>query len=326
MPVYNCGAYLREAIDSVLSQTYSNFELLVLNDGSTDNSREIILSYKDKRIRYIENETNLKLIATLNKGIDLTEGAYITRMDADDTMPPERYEIQMKYMLKHPDVDMCSVWAHVTDENGQRIGELKGIDTSELINVSLFFTNPINHPGILCKSKVLKDNKYKNFLHAEDMELWVSLRDKHYVMVNLPRYLYSYRWYGNNVSNTNAEFQLAQKKKLLQIQLESFFGREVSEVEIDLHHLSLELYRWGNKSVHQLDAEVLQKEKEWLELISKQNRSVQKFSQIDLDAFLCNRWMVCCNFTHKYLKFFSIKLPWYKPGVCYRMVKLLLYK
>jgi len=326
MPVYNCENYLREAVDSVLAQTYTNFELLLINDGSTDRSKDIVLSYNDKRIRYIENETNLKLIATLNKGIDLVKGDYIARMDADDIIPKNRLEVQMNYMLKHPHVDLCSVWAYVVSEDGKKIGKLKGVDSSALINCALFFTNPINHPGILCKSKVLKDNKYKEFLHAEDMELWIALRDKKYVMVNIPKYLYSYRWCENNVSNSNADFQLSQKKRLLQIQLESFFGRNVSESEVDLHHLSFELFRWGNKFHRQLDDELLQKEKEWLETISEQNKKTKTFSRDDLDAFLCSRWLVCCYFSNKIKRFFDIDIPWYKAPVFYRMIKSLVCK
>ena len=326
MPVYNCALYLREAIDSVLAQTYSNFELLLINDGSSDNSKEIILSYIDPRIRYIENERNLKLIATLNKGIDRAKGEYIARMDADDTIPPHRFEVQMNYMLKHPNVDLCSVWAYVMDEHGKKIGKLKGIDTPELINVSLFFTNPINHPGILCKSKVLKDNRYCEFTHAEDMELWIKLRDKGYTLVNIPQYLYSYRWYGNNVSNTNADFQLQQKKKLLKAQLESFLDRTIEGEEVDLHHHSFELYRWGNRKDIIIDSGILKKEKEWLQNISTRNLQKKVFSQVDLDAFLCNRWLVCCVFAHRYKDFFTLKLPWYNIKVLVRMIKLLMYK
>lgn len=326
MPVYNAEKYLREAIDSILFQTYTNFELLLINDGSTDRSKDIILSYNDKRIRYIENETNLKLIATLNKGIDLATGEYIARMDADDISSTKRLETQMNYMLKHPNVDLCSTWGYMITEKGDILGKNKSIDTPQLINCSLFFTCPILHAAILCKADVLKNNKYKVFLHAEDLEMWINLRDKHYTMVTIPKYLYLYRWYGNNVCNTNADFQLSQKKKLLQIQLESFFEREMSESEVNLHHLSFELYRWGNKASRQLDDDLLQQEKEWFELISNQNKKIRKFPQNDLDAFLSSRWLVCCLYARKYMKFFKIKLPWYKLEVFYKMMKLLIYK
>lgn len=326
MPVFNGEKYLREAIDSVLAQTYTNFELLLINDGSTDKSKEIILSYKDSRIRYIENEKNLKLIATLNKGIDLATGDYIARMDSDDVILPNRLEVQMRYMLKHPQVDLCSVWAYVITEEGKRIGKLKGIDSPKLINCSLFFTNPINHPGIMCKSKVLKENKYQFFLHAEDLELWIGLRDRGYCMANIPRYLYLYRWYGNNVSNSNAEFQLSQKKELLKRQLVLFLGRVVTESELKMHFLSYELFRWNNKSTCRLDEGLMNEEKKWLEYLSNQNKKVKKFSQIDFDALLCSRWMVCCAFSHKFKAFFKLRLPWYRINVFYRMVKLLIYK
>ena len=92
MPAYNAEKFIRDSIDSVLSQTYSDFELLIINDGSTDKTEEIILSYKDHRIVYVKNEVNLKLIKTLNKGIDLAKGKFIARIDSDDVINPDRIE------------------------------------------------------------------------------------------------------------------------------------------------------------------------------------------------------------------------------------------
>ena len=97
MAVYNGEKYLCEAIESMLNQTYTNFEFLIINDGSTDTTEEIILSYKDERIRYIKNEQNLKLIASLNKGLVLANGKYIARMDADDISMLERLEKQVDF-------------------------------------------------------------------------------------------------------------------------------------------------------------------------------------------------------------------------------------
>ena len=108
LPAYNAERFLEEAIDSILAQTYKNFELIVLNDGSTDRTEEIILSYNDPRIRYIKNESNLKLIKTLNKGIALARGKYIARMDADDISLPTRFEKEIEFMEIHPDIGVCS--------------------------------------------------------------------------------------------------------------------------------------------------------------------------------------------------------------------------
>ena len=103
MPVYNSEKYLREAIKSILNQTFTNFELIIINDGSTDNSLKIIKSFKDNRIKIIKNKGNLGLIKTLNKGIDLAQGKYIARMDADDIAMPKRLEKQIAFFNENPD-------------------------------------------------------------------------------------------------------------------------------------------------------------------------------------------------------------------------------
>ena len=110
MPVYNAEQYLREAIGSILHQTFTDFEFIIINDGSTDRSEEIIKSYTDTRIRYYKNESNLKLIATLNKGFDLAGGKYIARMDADDISLPNRLQLQFELMEKNPEVGLCGTW------------------------------------------------------------------------------------------------------------------------------------------------------------------------------------------------------------------------
>ena len=110
LPVYNAERFLREAIDSVLKQTFVDFEFIILNDGSTDKTEDIILSYKDPRIRYVKNEKNLKLIKTLNKGVDMARGKYIARMDADDISLPERFEKEVAYLEAHPDVAVVSCY------------------------------------------------------------------------------------------------------------------------------------------------------------------------------------------------------------------------
>src|SRR5690242_1454586 len=103
MPVYNAERFLREAIDSILAQSLQQFEFLIIDDGSTDSSVDIIRSYTDSRIRFIQNERNLGISATLNKGIELSKTELIARMDADDISYPTRLEKQYQYFLTHPD-------------------------------------------------------------------------------------------------------------------------------------------------------------------------------------------------------------------------------
>lgn len=107
MPAYNAEKYLREAIDSILAQTFTDFELIIINDGSTDFTKDIILSYTDQRIRYIENEQNSGICVTLNKGLDAARGRYIARMDSDDISLPRRLEVQVQYMDSHPEIGVA---------------------------------------------------------------------------------------------------------------------------------------------------------------------------------------------------------------------------
>src|SRR5262245_60726064 len=116
MPVYNGEAYLHEAIDSMLAQTCADFELLVLNDGSRDRSGEIARSYADPRVRLVENQANLGVVPTLNRGLDLARGAFIARMDADDRSLPERLARQLAFLRAHSEVGICGTWMEAIGE------------------------------------------------------------------------------------------------------------------------------------------------------------------------------------------------------------------
>ena len=137
LPVYNAEKYLYKALDSIVNQTYKNLEVICVNDGSTDKSEEIILNFKNKdsRIVYIKNEKNIGLIKTLNKAIDIANGKYIARMDADDISLPERLEKQYNF-LKSKDVDICDCNIKYINENNKNINKSSFIPTS---NNSLIF-------------------------------------------------------------------------------------------------------------------------------------------------------------------------------------------
>ena len=118
MPVYNAERYLRQAIESILSQTFHDFEFMIINDGSTDSSRDIVLSYHDSRIRLIDNETNIGLPRTLNRGLSLAKGEFIARQDADDESNPDRLAHQVAYLSSHPHVALLGSQCTVIDQHG----------------------------------------------------------------------------------------------------------------------------------------------------------------------------------------------------------------
>lgn len=197
MPVYNAGKYLTEALDSVLAQTYKDFELLLINDGGTDNSEEIIKTYNDPRIIFINNDRNLGLIATLNKGVSIAKGKYIARMDADDICDTHRLEIQMKTFEEHPDcVMVCSPVLGITPVGKLRDHWPADIETNtyEKIRERLPFENCISHPTILIRADVLKKYGYsKNQNGSEDWDLWLRLVRDNNKIVKTKEILLKYR-------------------------------------------------------------------------------------------------------------------------------------
>ncbi|MDI1354704.1 MAG: glycosyltransferase [bacterium] len=183
MPVFNAEKYLREAMDSVLNQTFSDFEFIVVNDGSADRSEEIILSYTDRRIVYIRNQTNVGLIATLNNTVLLAKGNYIARMDNDDICDPRRFELQLHYFSEFPKAKMICSPIVMINEFGRETGFWpadRNSSTYQEMVTTLPWENCIAHPTIMIErellSKYLFSPRQKG---SEDWDLWLRLvRDK----------------------------------------------------------------------------------------------------------------------------------------------------
>lgn len=190
MPVYNAEKYLKEAIDSVLHQTLTNFELLIIDDGSTDSSVQIIKSYTDPRIRFIQNEENLGIAATLNKGIDMCSTELIARMDADDISYPSRLQKQCDFFRAHPDCALLSSGARIISENKEPVK----IDffRSAYYYYNLSFECWIYHPTVMYKRREVIDVGKYGALFSEDYELWWQL-SRRYKINNLQEVLLDYR-------------------------------------------------------------------------------------------------------------------------------------
>lgn len=191
MPIYNGEKYLKEAIDSILNQTFSNFEFLIIDDGSNDETISIIKSYSDSRIRLVQNEKKLKLAATLNKGLDLALGEYIARMDCDDISLPERLDEQVAFMDNHPDVGICGTWFEFTDF-GQII---KWPEQHDEIKAQLFYNTALGHPTVMMRTDIMRQYGLYydvSYGYSEDYELWTRL-SRVTKLANIPKVLLKYR-------------------------------------------------------------------------------------------------------------------------------------
>lgn len=221
MPVYNGEKFLREAMDSILAQTFTDFEFLIINDGSTDRSVEIIESYHDSRIRLVHNEKNLKLIATLNKGFELARGGFVARMDCDDVSLPERLAKQIAFMETHPEVGVCGTLAKEIDSNGKIVGNLK-TPVGEKFDKLLWRPSPVNHPTALIRDTVYKNFRYdQNYVDAEDYNLWLRV-SKVTKLDNLNEFLLLYRIHPASVTSLRRALQLRNVYKAFV----NFYGSE----------------------------------------------------------------------------------------------------
>jgi glycosyltransferase involved in cell wall biosynthesis len=194
MAVYNGERFLREAIESILGQTFQDFEFLIINDGSTDDTREIVLSYDDKRIRLVDNEHNLGLPRSLNKGLKIAEGKFIARQDADDISEPKRLSRQVAFLEAHPEVALLGTWYKEIDAQGDIIGSRELPCNYTEIRWSLLFFCPFVHSSVMLRRSVVlgQIGIYNESSDAEDYELWSRIA-RCFPVANLGEYLVRFR-------------------------------------------------------------------------------------------------------------------------------------
>lgn len=201
MSAYNAGLYIAQAIESVLTQTMSDFEFLIIDDGSTDNTLDIIRSYKDKRITLI-SRPNKGLIASLNEGLEVARGKYIARFDADDVCYPSRLALQYSFLSSHPEYVLCGTAADYIDKDGEDLFEWQPAGyTSEDIAAVITSECPFDHPTVMyVKDVALKIGGYPDgAIHFEDHLFWTHFFD-HGKVINLPQPLIKHRFNPGSVT------------------------------------------------------------------------------------------------------------------------------
>ncbi|MBK6984695.1 MAG: glycosyltransferase [Bacteroidetes bacterium] len=215
MPVYNGQQYLAEAIESILKQTYKHFELLILDDGSSDNSESIIKGFEDSRIVYIKNETNKGLIFTLNRGIGLSKGTFIARMDADDVSVSTRFEKQILEFEKDENLVICGSFIKTFGNGSEEYISHIPVTNAQILS-SIFFVCPFAHPSVMIKKEsLLQLNEFyrEDYKHSEDYDLWSRLvflgNSK-----NIPEFLLNYRIHDKQVSTVFEDHKYQSVSKI----------------------------------------------------------------------------------------------------------------
>jgi glycosyltransferase involved in cell wall biosynthesis len=208
LPVYNAEKYIAESIHSLLQQTYSNIEIIVLNDGSKDNSEKVIAGLNDGRIKYYSH-ANIGMAATLNKGLKLASGDYIARQDADDVSLPDRIKKQIDFLEAQKEIGLAGTWAAIIDEKGRKTGGVHHHPVKdEELKFDLLFDNPFVHSSVMFRKKVVEEcGTYNEQLHSlvQDFEYWFRISGK-FKVANIAEELQLYRQNTEGISAATTDF------------------------------------------------------------------------------------------------------------------------
>ena len=222
LPVFNSEKYISESIQSILNQTYTKFELLILDDCSTDKTLKIINRFKDERIKIFTSERNFGIVHQLNKGIDNSKGEFIARMDADDISYHERFNKQIEYLNLHPKIDVLGTFAEkFGDESG--LIEYK-YNNPEQISFLLNFYCYLLHPTVMMRKKIFEKHKYSNkYMLAEDYGLWCQVNNGKNLHI-LDEVLLKYRLHNEQTNKSEVRLQI-QYNSVLQVKKDIRFNR-----------------------------------------------------------------------------------------------------
>ena len=304
MPVYNGEKYLKEAIESILNQTFRNFEFLIIDDGSTDNSVKIIQSFNDLRIRLIRNESNIGLIKTLNKGLKLSNGKYIARMDCDDVSLPKRLSAQVNFMEKHPEIGVCGSWVKIIGLEKKFINKYP--QKHEEARAYLLFNTPFAHPAVIIRKEILEKYKLEydeNYKHADDYEFWSRIIN-HTKISNIPKVLLHYRIHHESVSKKYSSIQTENSNKI-RLRLIKQLNIAPTNEELDIHRRFIRPDYLNPKDfISQLEL--------WFYKILSANETAMIYKQNSLAKIISNRWLNACA-SNTSLGFWIIKKFWQSP-------------
>lgn len=277
--VYNQAAYLAEAMESILRQTFTDFELIVVDDASTDSSPEVIRRFSDLRVRYTRNEHNLGHAGSLNRGFALARGRYLAIMDSDDISLPERLAHQVAFLESHPDVALCGSWVETF---GLRVEVRRFPTEPAALAAHLLMACPFSTPTIMLRQvAALRGGfDFATFGLAFDYAYWVAVAERAPV-ANLPCVLLKYRLHGGQTTIARRAGQLAGTRLVLRHQLEALLG-EVDDADVEAL-----LYVFVNEASRRPPTAQIGR---LFTRLRRANQRQRRYDPAVLDALLAAKW------------------------------------
>jgi len=300
MPVFNARNYLAEAIESIVSQEFSDWELIIVNDGSIDDSEDIIQSFGDKRIRYYKNDGNKGIIYSRKLLIEKASGQYIAFLDSDDIALPQRLKIQTEFLDDNPDYGLCGSWGILIDEKGRKMKNLKLFSEHNEIRCGLLFGNVFIQSSMMIRKSLFDSETYDSgFPVAEDYDLWCRLSAGH-KMKNIPKYLIKYREHESNISR--------EKEKQMNKLLKDIFRREIANnlgIRADERELNIHLVLRKQNAIKIKNGAFFYLLDLWLYKITGANQLCRTYNHDIFRATVCFYWMFCCLKRKAFFRMFS---------------------
>lgn len=282
-PVYNRERTLRATIDSVLAQTYGDFELLLVDDGSKDTSVEIVRSYSDPRIRLVVHERNQGIPRTRNHGLELARGEFLAILDSDDVANPTRLAHQVAFLERHAEVAAVGSWLTKMDARGRTRGFMMRPTHPDDVRAHILFVSCFKNPAMMARTEILRRFGYRDeFVYCQDIDLWGRISEQHR-LANLPRFLTRYRSGGESRRDEALAFRL---KMLAARGMLTTFGIRFGDDELERH------VRLRNVSGLEPGADFMDWLDDWLARILEQNARVRTYPEPHLTHAATERWLL----------------------------------
>ena len=308
MCVHNEQKYIYDTIKSILNQTFKDSELIIVNDGSQDNSMQIIKSFNDDRIKIINNNKNKGLTKSLNIGLKSCKGEYTARIDGNDLMDTNRLEKQFNYLNNHKEIAVLGSYFICINGDGDKVDKLDwpvGIDAN--IYRLLYAENPVGHPGVMIKTDILLTvgGYREEFYYSQDIDLWLRIYSKGYLIDNLPEYLTLYRMTNESISNKKRLNQIEYHKLAFIEFYKNITGKSISEIKLD-KYLSQILLREKNitsKDIFDIFIIFYYLHSKLIKILNRPMNAEYYYNKLG-DNFKLNKFI-----SFKLLKYFIIKFP-----------------
>ena len=289
IPVYNRAHYVGAAIESVLAQDFADFELLLLDDGSTDDSVATMSRYADRRIRLVRNDGNRGIPYTRNRALELARGTYIAWLDSDDRMAPRRLDRQVRFLDRHPDVAIVGGWLRRFDDSGRMMGmQVKPLIHEQLRATLLFRTSHAN-TTVMARVGMLREFGHgQDFIVGSDHDLLDRL-SRRYRLANMPRVLAYQREHPGRITKSSRDQLLMSKYRLIDRQLRPL-GIVASQADLERHYLLTRIKRQDWVAA----PDYLQWAAGWLHGLLEANRQSRVYSPRALAGIVAQTWIETC--------------------------------